>query len=286
MSKLSRAIQKIFGDYGGTGEFGKIGSKAAGAAATTKDITTMQELTEYLQGMNAIISDQGTSVLPYLEDFNSLHFLETSQIAYLFQAGIPEWLDSADQRYYQNASIVQVDGDVYLAILGDDVTNINVQKDPTSEPTWWQPIFTKSGSWPIGATYIQFPGDSDPSTLGLPGTWSNVSSELAGDFIRFEGGESKAFNAGQQPDAMQRITGDLGVINQVFRTSTTPVGQGVGALDVSSALNNVHNTDGSSHWTGRISFNNADSIAPNAAKTDDIETRAVNRTVRKWRRTA
>lgn len=81
---------------------------------------------------------------------------------------------------------------------------------------------------------------------------------------------------GLQLDALQRITGDLGVINQVFRTSVTPVGQGIGALDIISALNNVHNTDGAVHWTGRIAFDSANSVSPNPAKTNDIESRMTN----------
>lgn len=141
MAILTRAIQKIFGDSAGTGEFGVIGSKAAGAAATTKNLTTMQSLTEYLQGLNGITSDQGTSLLPFLEDMNSLFFMTTSQLAYLTQNGIPEWLNSADQRYYADVSFVQVAGDIYQAIKGDDGANINTQEDPTTEPEWWRLVY-------------------------------------------------------------------------------------------------------------------------------------------------
>lgn len=46
---------------------------------------------------------------------------------------------------------------------------------------------------PIGFTYIQFPGKSAPGTLWPDATWSNVSSEFAGDFFRAEGGAAAAF---------------------------------------------------------------------------------------------
>ena len=141
MAQKIRAIQKVFGDSAGTGEFSVIGSKSAGAPATTKNLTTMQSLSEYLQGLNGITSDQGTSLLPFLEDINSLFFLTTSKLAYLEQNGVPEWLNSADQRYYADVSFVQVAGDIYQAIKGDDGANINTQEDPTSEPEWWRLVY-------------------------------------------------------------------------------------------------------------------------------------------------
>ena len=42
MAKLPRVPQKIFGATGGTGEFGKFGSDAVGAASTTKDLALIQ----------------------------------------------------------------------------------------------------------------------------------------------------------------------------------------------------------------------------------------------------
>ena len=144
MAQITRAIQKIFGDTGGTGEFGVIGSAAAGAVQTSKDITTIQSLVQYLQGYFQIISDTGVAEIPYSEDLNSLFFLVTTQLAYLFQNGVPEWLNSADQRYYANVSFVQVNGDIYQAILGDDVSNINSQQDPTTETNFWRLIWPSS----------------------------------------------------------------------------------------------------------------------------------------------
>lgn len=137
MSLLPRALQKIFGSTGGSGEFGQIGSKAAGSPATTKDLELMQDLTEYLQGLNAIVSDQGTSVLPYLEDINSLFFLTTSQLAYLMQSGIPEW--NAETEYYQNVSYVVESGVIYKDIYGTP-PNLNFQ--PSTNQDKWEEIIS------------------------------------------------------------------------------------------------------------------------------------------------
>ena len=144
MAQITRAIQRIFGSSGGTAEFGVIGSAAADAPQTTKDITTIQSLAQYLQGYFGIVSNTGVAELPYSEDLNSLFFLVTTQLAYLFQNGIPEWLDSADQRYYENISFVQVDGDIYQAIQGNDTDAINSQQNPATATDWWRLIFPQS----------------------------------------------------------------------------------------------------------------------------------------------
>lgn len=137
MALLPRALQKIFGSTGAASEFGKIGSKAAGAPVTTKDLELMQTLSEYDLGLPAIVSDQGTSVLPYLEDINSLFFLTTSQIAYLFQAGIPEWDDETE--YYLDVSLVVEGGITYKDIFGTGGTpNLNFQ--PSANPDKWEPV--------------------------------------------------------------------------------------------------------------------------------------------------
>jgi hypothetical protein len=136
MGILTRVRQKIFGDAGGSGEFGKIGSKAAGSPVTTKNLETIQELSQYDLGMNAIVSDQGTSVLPYLEDINSLFLLTTSQIAYLMQSGVPEWNDETE--YYLGVSIVLENGMLWIDTYGTGGTpNLNFQ--PSTNPSKWKP---------------------------------------------------------------------------------------------------------------------------------------------------
>lgn len=279
MADISRIKQKIFGDSGGVSEFGQFGSnQAAPPGTTTKDLDLIQALSNYDQGWFAATANAGEP--PRIQDMNSLFLLLTTQLKYMYQKGIPEWLDDADERYYVNKSFVSKNGKVFIAVLGDDVTNINAQKDPETETSWWLEILSSSGSWPIGSTYIQFPGDSDPSTLDLPGTWSNVSSELAGDFIRFEGGEATAFEAGQQSDAMQSVTGQF-ILSQHWASQASASGVHTSAATGATAPNAAGSLSGT-----RISFDNGDSTSPNPAKTDSVETRAVNRTVRKWRRTA
>lgn len=49
---------------------------------------------------------------------------------------------------------------------------------------------------PVGAIYVQFSGQTDPTTL-FGGTWDNVSSTYAGLFFRAEGGDAAVFGESQ-----------------------------------------------------------------------------------------
>lgn len=51
----------------------------------------------------------------------------------------------------------------------------------------------------IGFIYTQYPGKPSPGDMNWPGTWTNVSSEYAGNFFRAEGGNASAFESGVQP---------------------------------------------------------------------------------------
>lgn len=51
--------------------------------------------------------------------------------------------------------------------------------------------------FPVGYVYTQFPQQSTPSELGLPGTWTEITSNYAGKFFRAEGGNAAAFGCCQ-----------------------------------------------------------------------------------------
>lgn len=113
MAKLSRILQKVFGSSGGGSEFGEIGSLAAGAPVYSKDLDTIQSLTQYLEGLFAITASGAEP--PRIQDINSLYLLITSQLKYLFQAGVPEWIATED---YYIGSICQVAGVLYTSKTG------------------------------------------------------------------------------------------------------------------------------------------------------------------------
>jgi len=147
MAEIVRKEQKIFGESGGTSEFGQFGSDAAGTPTTTKDLDQIQALSQFAGGWYDATANAAEP--PRIQDRNGLDYLMTTQLAYLLQKGVPEWLDSATQRYYAGKSIVSRSDGIYMAILGDDSTNINAQKDPATEPLWWSLIYQKPAveSW-------------------------------------------------------------------------------------------------------------------------------------------
>lgn len=179
MALLSRAIQKIFAETAGVDEVGQIGSRAAGVPQTTKDPTTLQSLAQYSLGwfqttVRQTLPSGEQADLPASEDFNGLWFLITRQLAYLFQNGIPEWLNSADQRYYANISFVQLDGAIYQARLGNDTTQINSQQMPSETSVWWRLIWAPTTSafyrTVSSATTIDLAVQTPPKAIELTGT--------------------------------------------------------------------------------------------------------------------
>lgn len=135
MAQLTRVLQKIFGETGGTGEFGRIGSDAAGSPTTTKDIATIQSLAQFSQGLFAITDSLNEP--PRGQDINALYFLVTRQLAYLFQAGVPEWLSTGE--YYAGLSYaVGSDGKLYRSKTGTDGSP-NTGNDPVGDTTNWEP---------------------------------------------------------------------------------------------------------------------------------------------------
>jgi hypothetical protein len=74
MAKLTRVIQKIFGDTGGTSEFGIFGSNAASPPGTkSKDLTAIQSLSQYLSGWFSATANAAEP--PRIEDRNAIDLL-------------------------------------------------------------------------------------------------------------------------------------------------------------------------------------------------------------------
>lgn len=124
MSKLTRVLQKIFGSTAGTDEIAQIGSLAAGTPAFTTDPATIQALGNYLQGWYGVVLANNS---PAIEDVNALDFLITRQLAYIFQAGIPEY--DATTVYYKG-SLVNSGGLAYASLT--DANTGNAVTDATN----------------------------------------------------------------------------------------------------------------------------------------------------------
>lgn len=125
---------------------------------------------------------------------------------------------------------------------------------------WKKDVATKDDMFPIGMLYTQYPGESSPQDLGWPGTWTNISSNFAGDFFRAEGGNASTFEGGRQ--AATAI--ENGIYHQYRATINDSDGSySGGTLDVADHASNAP-------WSGNTAY----------------KVRPVNRTIRIWKRTA
>lgn len=126
MAKITRATQKIFGDdVVAQDQHCVFGSLKAGSVAYSKDPATIQSLAAWGIGWKgATVNNQA----PVLQDENALHYLITRQIAYLMQAGIPEY--DAGTTYY-TGSFCQVAGTIYKSLQDNNLNNA------VSNGSWW-----------------------------------------------------------------------------------------------------------------------------------------------------
>lgn len=303
---LDRVNQLIFGNTGASTDFGQIGSEAAGTVVRTKDLATIQALSEYQEGLATITSSADDP--PNLEDINSLYLLITSQLAYIFQEGISEWHTDAE---YFIGSFAKLNDKVYRSLTGTQGTP-NTGNDPTTDTNNWEIYLLNriSGGtdgnlvsrnaagevadagisltgiydrvYPIGCTYTQYPGKDSPVDLNLPGTWTNISSEFAGDFFRAEGGDALSFNGGEQSHAFQGhwheeavgpddTNGNSGAVGSHYRA-----GRG-GGTNINYSPSNQFNN---------VSVQDPISDGTNGTPQTASETRPVNYTIRIWERTA
>lgn len=120
MAKLSRKTQKIFASNSAQNQVSTFGSIKAGAVAYSKDVSNIQ--TEAFEGgwSSAVQDDYA----PYRQDRNAVDFVTTSQLAYVFQEGLPEY--DANTTYYKGSWVKGNDGDafsIYESLSDDNIGN-------------------------------------------------------------------------------------------------------------------------------------------------------------------
>lgn len=130
MAKIPRKLQKIFGITAGASQIGKFGSLAQGTplayTGAAADPEVLQALSQYSGGwFSGVLGNSN----PAIEDMNGLFFTITYQLAYLFQAGVPEW--NAATEYHVGSIANDGSGVTYRSIQN---TNLN---HALSDPSWW-----------------------------------------------------------------------------------------------------------------------------------------------------
>ena len=132
MAKITRKHQKIFaGDVPVTNVVAEFGSLAAGAAAYSSDPDDIQS-TRYSEGWGEAVIN---NFAPCIQDLNALFNLITRQLAYIFQAGIPEWLTNTT--YYIGSLVHDADGGIYMSIVDDNNGNALTIAGK------WMPIYSR-----------------------------------------------------------------------------------------------------------------------------------------------
>ncbi len=126
MAKIPRVYQPIFA--GSASNNGVFGSAQDGTKILSNDLPTLMEKAAFAQGW--IDAVMGSSKFPPLEEFQALDYITTTQLAYLFQEGIPEY--DATTTYFSNSLVKKVGT---YQIYGS-VTNSN-SGNPLTNPTYW-----------------------------------------------------------------------------------------------------------------------------------------------------
>lgn len=90
MAGLVRKTSIQFGNAGAASNFGQFGSKEAGTPQTSQDPAVIQGLpARWQQGwQTAVVSGDKAA---YIQDMNGFCFVDSYQLTYIFQMGIPEW---------------------------------------------------------------------------------------------------------------------------------------------------------------------------------------------------
>ena len=181
-----------------------------------------------------------------------------------------------------------------LSMRKDGTTSTNCPTPPDNSNTTEiaTTAWVNKKIMPVGSIYVQYPSQSDPTTL-FGGTWSNISSTYAGLFFRSEGGSAAAFGSNQS-GGLPNITGVL-----AFRGGDIGTSANIDASDfnkINGAFKSVQKIqwyDGKDNhkgypeidtsYGGYIDFNASRS---SSAYQDGItEVRPVNSTIRIWKRT-
>ena len=118
MAKIPSKFQRIFcADVSVNNVVAQFGSLKAASPVYSSDIDTLQSLAAWTNGWSDAVIDNNA---PTLQDMNGLFYVLTRQIAYLMQAGIPEW--NAGITYFIGSLISDGLGGIYRSLVD---TNLN-----------------------------------------------------------------------------------------------------------------------------------------------------------------
>ena len=137
-TNLTRKQQKIFAGNTTTSEeqIAVFGSKAnTGTMEFSKDPDVIQN-EYYIKGwQKATLLEEA----PLQEDFNAIDFVESYNLAYLFQKGIPEYSENTT---YFKGSICSIINSSSKPSLYYSLTDNNIGNNPTTDDTNWANLYS------------------------------------------------------------------------------------------------------------------------------------------------
>ena len=145
-SKLKRFAQKIFGLTSGDREMVEFGTPTEGRPIFIDKIQDPAAVQTKYYEQGWFPESLTGNIRPYAEDMNGVHFLHSYQLAYILQAGIPEWDNGTP--YFKDC-ICRVGKVLYISNV-DNNTDHNPISDTAN--AYWN-VFTLGDSGvPVGAS--------------------------------------------------------------------------------------------------------------------------------------
>lgn len=138
-------------------------------------------------------------------------------------------------------------------------------------------------SLPIGFIYVQFPFTDDPATLGMAGTWENITSQFNGAFFR---AENRNINAGLLSEEFQ-VLQSAGLPNIKGTFGTVPTGEGYDSQNTGAFYFVEHTEESVDTWgpdNGHRSVYGFDASRYNSLYGSSNSVTPANYAIRIWKR--
>lgn len=165
-TKIGRVKQKVFAASANNN--GQLGSLQLGTRIDSNDLTVLQALGAFDTGYNAMVV--GGQKVPALEELQSLSYIATYQLAYLFQEGIPEY--DATTNYYTKSIV----------------------KKPNTYEIWGSKIDDNLGNAVVAGTNWQFLQDLSNPSAGV--LWCGTATGSANALVLTPAKPLTAYAAG------------------------------------------------------------------------------------------
>lgn len=202
MAKLPRVKQEIFGSLGGSRQITAFGTAKTETPEYTTDVAQIQNA-NFLQGwLSALLPDKS----PWEEDMNALFYAITSQLAYIFQQGFPEYEPNTE---YSVGSLVKAVNNQGNVTIYKSLTDSNVGR-PVTDTAHWS-VFQSDGSLALANYEIGLPQPTFSNNLLANEIWlegQEVSRTTYANLFAIYGttyGEGNGTSTFKLPDCRERV---------------------------------------------------------------------------------